>query len=33
VGFEASVQLESIGCVLSLSEVYDKVLEDAAYKM
>lgn len=29
VGFEASVPLESIGCVLSLREVYDKVLDDA----
>ena len=28
-GLETSVPLESIGCVLSLREVYDKVLEDA----
>jgi len=28
-GLEASVPLESIDCVLSLREVYDKVLEDA----
>ena len=28
VGLEASIPLESIGCVLSLREVYDKVLED-----
>jgi Uma2 family endonuclease len=28
VGLEASVPLESIDCVLSLSEVYDKVLDD-----
>jgi len=27
-GLEASVPLESIGCILSLSEVYDKVLDD-----
>jgi len=30
VGREASVPLESIDCVLSLREVYDKVLDDAA---
>ncbi len=29
VGLEASVPLESIDCVLSLREVYDKVLDDA----
>ncbi|MFA5922179.1 MAG: Uma2 family endonuclease [Methylococcaceae bacterium] len=29
VGLEASIPLESIDCVLSLREVYDKVLEDA----
>ena len=29
VGLEASVALESIDCVLSLREVYDKVLDDA----
>jgi Uma2 family endonuclease len=29
VGLEASVPLESIGCVLSLREAYDKVLDDA----
>ena len=29
VGLEASMPLESIGCVLSLREVYDKVLDDA----
>ncbi|MDD5269076.1 MAG: Uma2 family endonuclease [Methylococcales bacterium] len=29
VGLEASVPLESIECVLSLREVYDKVLDDA----
>jgi Uma2 family endonuclease len=29
LGFEASVPLESIDCVLSLREVYDKVLDDA----
>lgn len=29
VGLEASVLLESIDCVLSLREVYDKVLDDA----
>ena len=28
VGLEASVPLESIDCILSLSEVYDKVLDD-----
>jgi Uma2 family endonuclease len=28
VGLEASVPLESIDCVLSLREVYDKVLDD-----
>jgi Uma2 family endonuclease len=28
VGLEASVMLESIDCVLSLREVYDKVLDD-----
>ena len=28
-GLEASVELESIDCVLSLREVYDKVLDDA----
>ena len=28
-GLEASVPLERIDCVLSLREVYDKVLEDA----
>ncbi len=28
-GLEASVPLESIDCVLSLREVYDKVLDDA----
>jgi len=30
VGPEASMSLESIDCVLSLREVYDKVLDDAA---
>jgi Uma2 family endonuclease len=29
VGLEASVPLESIDCVLSLREVYDKVLDDS----
>lgn len=29
VGLEASIQLASIDCVLSLREVYDKVLDDA----
>ena len=29
VGLEAFAPLESIGCVLSLREVYDKVLDDA----
>jgi Uma2 family endonuclease len=29
VGFETSIPLESIECVLSLREVYDKVLNDA----
>ncbi|NOT84845.1 MAG: Uma2 family endonuclease [Methylococcaceae bacterium] len=29
LGLEASIALESIGCVLSLSEVYDKVLIEA----
>jgi len=29
LGLEASVPLESIDCVLSLREVYDKVLDDA----
>ncbi|MGZ8185092.1 MAG: Uma2 family endonuclease [Methylobacter sp.] len=29
VGHEASVPLESIDCVLSLREIYDKVLDDA----
>ena len=29
LGLEASIPLESIDCVLSLREVYDKVLEDA----
>jgi hypothetical protein len=29
VGLEASMPLESIDCVLSLREVYDKVLDDA----
>jgi Uma2 family endonuclease len=28
IGLEASMPLESIGCVLSLREVYDKVLDD-----
>lgn len=28
IGFEASMPLESIDCVLSLREVYDKVLDD-----
>ena len=30
VGLEASMALESMDCVLSLREVYDKVLDDAA---
>ncbi len=30
VGLEASVPLESIDCVLSLGEVYDKVMDDVA---
>ena len=30
VGLEASVPLESIECVLSLGEVYDKVMDDVA---
>ncbi len=29
VGLDAAVSLESIDCVLSLSEVYDKVLDDS----
>lgn len=29
IGLEASMPLESIGCVLGLREVYDKVLDDA----
>ena len=29
VGLEASIPLESIDCILSLREVYDKVLDDA----
>jgi hypothetical protein len=29
VDIEAYVALESIGCTLSLREVYDKVLDDA----
>ncbi|MDD2799996.1 MAG: hypothetical protein PHE96_00945 [Methylococcales bacterium] len=28
-GLDASVSLESIGCILSLREVYDKVLDAA----
>jgi len=28
VGFKTSVPMESIDCVLSLREVYDKVLDD-----